>query len=107
MQAWGQVCRTVLLNGQPMALGAGDRLPALAGRPLASEQVVVAPASISFVALTGAASPACSALTRRTGYSASLRCRSSLGVFPNSAPNAVEKCEPDENPHISPTCTIE
>jgi hypothetical protein len=40
-------------------------------------------------------------------HSASLRCRSSRGVFPNSAPNAVEKCDPDENPHISPTCTIE
>lgn len=45
--------------------------------------------------------------TEVLAYSASLRCRSSRGVFPNKAPNAVEKCDPDENPHISPTCTIE
>ena len=44
---------------------------------------------------------------RPHAYSASLRCRSSRGVLPNKAPKAVEKCDPDENPHISPTCTIE
>ena len=46
-------------------------------------------------------------LITNKAYCPSFLCRSSRGVFPNSAPKAVEKCEPDENPHISPTCTIE
>jgi hypothetical protein len=51
--------RAVSLNGQPLALNAEDQLPALRGEPLASEQTVVAPASITFVALPEANNAAC------------------------------------------------
>jgi heparanase 1 len=51
--------RTVLLNGQPLALTAEDRLPALSGQAVGSDHVVVAPGSITFVTLPEAGNAAC------------------------------------------------
>lgn len=47
------------LNGMELALGKGDRLPVLAGTPVASGMIALAPASINFVAIPGAGNPAC------------------------------------------------
>ena len=52
---------TVLLNGQALALTADDKLPAMAGQMMASNALVMAPASITFVALPEAKNAACMA----------------------------------------------
>lgn len=49
----------VRLNGKTLALGAGDALPALDGRPTAAGSAKLAPATISFFALGNAGNPAC------------------------------------------------
>jgi len=51
--------RTVLLNGQPLALTAKDELPELNGEALTSDRAVFTPTSISFVALPSANNSAC------------------------------------------------
>ena len=53
------VSRTVLLNGQPLALTAKDQLPTLSGEMLTSERAAFAPVSITFVALPDANNAAC------------------------------------------------
>ena len=50
---------TVQLNGQPLALGAGDTLPALAGVPVPAGSVTFQPASITFLAFPEAGNTAC------------------------------------------------
>jgi len=52
--------RTVLLNGEPLAMATGDRLPEIVPKRLAGKQVRLAPTSISFIALPGAGNPSCS-----------------------------------------------
>lgn len=52
--------KTVLLNGQALALGAGDRLPAMPGLRNASGRVELAPTSVNFVTLPQARNAACS-----------------------------------------------
>ena len=51
--------RNVLLNGEPLALAAGDQLPQLRGAALESGALVLAPASITFVALPQARNAGC------------------------------------------------
>jgi heparanase 1 len=51
--------RQVKLNGQFLALGRDDRLPRLAGLPVASGSVALAPATITFLALPQAGNAAC------------------------------------------------
>jgi hypothetical protein len=51
--------KTVLLNGQPLALGADDTLPAIAPTRLKASRVSLAPASINFITLPQAANPGC------------------------------------------------
>ncbi|MGJ7918526.1 hypothetical protein ACI48D_24030 [Massilia sp. LXY-6] len=51
--------RSVLLNGQALALGAAGELPPLPGQALAGGALTVAPASIAFVTLPAAGNPAC------------------------------------------------
>jgi len=51
--------RSVLLDGQQLALTAQDQLPALNGQPIAAGTAVFAPASISFIALPDAKNTAC------------------------------------------------
>lgn len=51
--------RTVLLNGQALALGPADQLPAMAGQSLESDQVVLTPTSVTFLALPEAHNAAC------------------------------------------------
>jgi hypothetical protein len=51
--------KTIQLNGQPLALGANDALPSLAGVPAASGNATFAPASISFLAFAQAGNAAC------------------------------------------------
>ncbi|CAM5490974.1 hypothetical protein [Rhodanobacter lindaniclasticus] len=49
----------VRLNGTTLALGADNALPALEGRPAAAGAATLAPATISFFAMSNAANPAC------------------------------------------------
>jgi Glycosyl hydrolase family 79, N-terminal domain len=51
--------REVRLNGNTLELKDGDELPALEGVPLAAETVTFAPATITFLAIPGAANGAC------------------------------------------------
>lgn len=51
--------RSVLLNGQPLALGADGQLPATPSQPLAGGATTLAAHSISFVALPNAGNAAC------------------------------------------------
>jgi heparanase 1 len=51
--------RTVRLNGQPLALGAGDSLPDLTGTPTEAGEVTLAPATSRFLILPAAANPHC------------------------------------------------
>jgi heparanase len=50
---------TVRLNGQPLALGPQDSLPALTGTPTAAGEVTLAPATSTFLTLAAAANPHC------------------------------------------------
>jgi len=50
---------TVQLNGSTLALTAGDRLPGITGITTAAGTIRLAPATITFFAMTGAANPAC------------------------------------------------
>jgi hypothetical protein len=50
---------TVKLNGRPLALAANDTVPTLTPAPTAKGRLALAPATITFVALPGAANPAC------------------------------------------------
>lgn len=50
---------TVLLNGRALVLGAGDALPAPAGAETPAGVQILAPATITFMALAGAANPYC------------------------------------------------
>lgn len=49
----------VALNGQPLALVAGDALPALTGTPAPAGAIMLAPASINFFAFPQAGNQAC------------------------------------------------
>lgn len=49
----------VKLNGRPLALGPGDRLPALSGAPVAPGSVALAPATITFITVPQAGNAAC------------------------------------------------
>jgi hypothetical protein len=49
----------VQLNGRELALGPGDRLPALQPSRVAGGRVEFAPASITFLAVPGAGNPSC------------------------------------------------
>jgi len=49
----------VQLNGQDLELGSDDELPTLQGQHIASGQVEFAPASITFLAIAGAANESC------------------------------------------------
>jgi hypothetical protein len=49
----------VRLNGQELKLGAHDELPPLDGEPVPPGRLDLAPASITFIAIPGAANPAC------------------------------------------------
>ena len=51
---------TVRLNGQPMALGPGDALPALSGAQTDAGDQTLAPATITFLTIPTAGNPACS-----------------------------------------------
>jgi len=51
--------RTVLLNGEPLTLGTGDRLPGISPKPLENNRVTLAPTSVNFIALPGAGNPHC------------------------------------------------
>lgn len=51
--------RTVSLNGQPLALGPGDTLPALSGAPTAAGELTLDPAAITFLTIPTAGNPAC------------------------------------------------
>jgi hypothetical protein len=49
----------ISLNGHALGLDAGDELPTIAGAPVAAGTVTFAPATITFLALAGAANGAC------------------------------------------------
>ena len=49
----------VRMNGRELRLGALDELPALEGEPVARGRLDLAPASITFLAITDAVNPAC------------------------------------------------
>ena len=49
----------VQLNGNRLALGAGDRVPDIAGLPTADGTIRLAPATITFLVVPNAANPAC------------------------------------------------
>lgn len=51
--------KTVLLNGTPLRLGAGDTLPDMTGQTTAPGQLTFAPASITFLAIPAAQNKAC------------------------------------------------
>ena len=51
----------VLLNGQPLKLGPNDDFPEINGRATAPGQISFSPATITFLAIPGAANPACAA----------------------------------------------
>lgn len=50
---------TVLLNGRPLVLGVGDRMPALRPRHTDAGSVSLAPTSITFITVPSADNPAC------------------------------------------------
>jgi heparanase len=50
----------VLLNGEPLALGENDDLPQLTGAATPAGELVLDPATITFVAVPTAGNPACS-----------------------------------------------
>jgi len=52
--------KTVLLNGRPLELGAGDKLPALESKRIAGPSVALGPTSVNFIALPKAKNPSCS-----------------------------------------------
>lgn len=52
--------KTVLLNGQALALGAGDTLPAMTPSKTSTGRLELAPTSVNFVALPQARNAACS-----------------------------------------------
>ncbi|WP_234680201.1 glycosyl hydrolase family 79 N-terminal domain-containing protein [Bradyrhizobium monzae] len=49
----------VQLNGRTLALAADDRLPDIIGLPMATGAVRLAPATVTFLVIPGAANPAC------------------------------------------------
>ena len=49
----------VSLNGRALQLDAGNELPPVAGAPAAAGTVTFAPATITFLAVAGAANSAC------------------------------------------------
>jgi hypothetical protein len=51
--------RTVLLNGRPLGLGAGDTLPTMGPVRAGGSTVSLAPTSIAFIALPQAKNPSC------------------------------------------------
>lgn len=51
--------RSVELNGSPLALGAGDALPAIEGARTDAGEIELAPATITFFAMRSAGNPAC------------------------------------------------
>lgn len=51
---------TVLLNGKPLVLGAGDKLPAIVPVRLKQNTVTLAPTSVNFITLPKAHNPSCS-----------------------------------------------
>ena len=51
--------KTVQLNGQPLALGVGDALPAFTGVQAPAGNATFPPASITFLALPEAGNAAC------------------------------------------------
>jgi hypothetical protein len=51
--------RQVRMNGKDLVLGKDDALPTLAGEPVRAGDLTFAPATITFLALPGAANPAC------------------------------------------------
>lgn len=53
--------KTVRLNGEPLALRPGDRMPRIAPVQLKAGPVALAPASINFIALPQAKNPSCRA----------------------------------------------
>ncbi|WP_197373311.1 hypothetical protein [Mycolicibacterium baixiangningiae] len=52
--------RTVSLNGHPLALGPGDALPTLSGAPTAAGELILEPATITFLTIPTAGNQACS-----------------------------------------------
>jgi hypothetical protein len=55
----GLQSKAAQVNGQPLALGAGDALPAFAGVPAPAGNTVFPPASITFLALPDSGNAAC------------------------------------------------
>lgn len=51
--------KSVLLNGAPLQLGAGDALPAMTGQQVKAGKLVFAPTSITFLAIPAAQNQAC------------------------------------------------
>jgi heparanase len=51
--------RTVLLNGQPLALGAGDTVPQTTPVRVATGDLMLAPTSVNFITLPQAGNPGC------------------------------------------------
>jgi hypothetical protein len=51
--------KMVQLNGQPLQLGTGDTVPALAGVPATAGNATLPPASITFLVISEAGNPAC------------------------------------------------
>jgi hypothetical protein len=50
---------TVLLNGRQLAVGRDDRIPPFRPQRLQGSRVMVAPASIAFIAMPHARNPGC------------------------------------------------
>jgi hypothetical protein len=53
--------KTVLLNGQALAMGQGDTLPAMTPKRVDANEVILAPVSVNFMVLPNAQNPNCSA----------------------------------------------
>jgi len=53
---------SVMLNGQPLKLDPNDDLPEINGRAAATGPIQFAPATVTFLAIPGAANPACAAI---------------------------------------------
>ncbi len=51
--------RAAALNGVTLTLGEDNRLPELVGRDFSGGEIALPPASVSFIAFTGASNPAC------------------------------------------------
>jgi hypothetical protein len=49
----------VRLNGNTLALGTGDEIPAIAGAPTPADTLMFQPATITFLAIPGAGNNAC------------------------------------------------